>query len=97
MNTTTRLIAISAIAALSSFAAHANGEGDNAPEKAHAFMSSVSVAQVKSEARMPVHITEGSSGYTGVAASARSRDAVRAEALMAARDASTSRGERGPM
>ncbi|MBC7605219.1 MAG: hypothetical protein H7255_21480 [Ramlibacter sp.] len=98
MNTTTRLIAISAITALTSFAAHANGEGDNAPENARmSFMSSVTVAKVKGEARMPLQITEGSTGYSSASGSGLSRDSVRAQALMASRSGTTSRGELGPM
>ena len=98
MNTTTRLITISALAALASFAAHANGEGDNAPEQVRmSVMSTVSVAQTKSEARMPLRITEGSTGYTTTSGSNLTRDSVRAQALMASRNGTTSRGELGPM
>ncbi|MRD48905.1 DUF4148 domain-containing protein [Caenimonas koreensis] len=98
MNTTTRFIAISAITALTSLAAHANGEGDNAPENVRApVVSTVSVAQVKAEARMPLKITEGGTGYMNAAKSDLSRDAVRAQALMASRNGTTSRGELGSM
>ena len=69
MNTSIRIIAISAITALSSFAAFANGEGDNAPERniathAAATTSMKSGAQMKST-QMPVRTRTGSMGGAG--------------------------------
>lgn len=95
MNSTTRLIAISAFAALSAFAAHAD-EADGS-ERVLSFHSSRSVAEVRAEAAMPVHITNGGTGFIGVTRSAVSRADVRAQAAAALRAGRISQGEIGLM
>jgi hypothetical protein len=95
MNRTTRLIAITAFAALSGFAAHAD-EADGS-QRALSFTSTRSAAEVKAEAAMPVRITNGGTGFIGVTQSGVSRDSVKAQAAMAARSGQTSRGEVGLM
>jgi hypothetical protein len=95
MNRTTRLIAISAFAALSAFAAHAD-EADGS-DRALTFNSSRSAAEVRAEAAMPVHITNGGTGFIGVTHSALSRDTVRAQAIAAVRSGSIPHGEIGLM
>lgn len=95
MNTTTRLIAISAFAALSGFAAHAD-EADGS-ERVLTFSSTRSVAEVRTEAAMPVHITNGGTGFIGVTSSATTRAEVRSEAAAALRAGRISQGEIGLM
>lgn len=95
MNFTTRLIAISAIATLSAFSAHANqAEGS---DRALTFTSTRSAAEVRAEAAMPVRISNGSTGFIGVTNSALSRDAVKAQATEAVRSGRISQGEIGLM
>ena len=95
MNCTTRLIAISAFAALSAFSAHANeAEGS---DRALTFNSTRSAAEVRAEAAMPVHITNGGTGFIGVTNSALTREAVKAQAVEAVRSGQISQGEIGLM
>jgi hypothetical protein len=94
MNTTARILAISALSIFASFAnAAAQGEGANAPEFATAFQSTASVSDVKAGALMPVHITNGGTGFIGVTTSTVAREAVRAQAVMAVRAGQIPHGE----
>lgn len=94
MNTTSRLLAASALSLLASFAAHAaQGEGANAPEFAPAFVSTASAADVKAGALMPVQITNGGTGFIGVTRSGITSASVREELVMAVRAGQISRGE----
>ena len=95
--TTTRILCAFSLTALSCIAAHASGEGDNAPERARPFQSTVTVEQVKSQARMPVIITNGGTGFIGVTHSGVQPAQVRAQAAMATRDGTAPRGELGTM
>ena len=92
---TTRLIAISALAVLSTFAVHAS-EADGS-ERSLVFTSTRSAADVKAEAAMPVHITNGGTGFIGMTSSAISRDTVRLQAANAARSGTIPHGEIGTM
>ena len=92
---TTRLIAISAFAALSTFAAHAS-EADGS-ERGLVFTSARSAAEVRTEAAMPVHISNGGTGFIGVTSSATSRDTVRLQAASAVRSGNIPHGEIGTM
>jgi hypothetical protein len=94
MNTTSRILAASALSLLASYTAHAaQGEGANAPEFAPAFVSTASPADVKAGALMPVHITNGGTGFIGVTQSGVSSASVRNEAAMAVRSGQIPRGE----
>ena len=94
MNTTARILAVSALSIFASLAhAAAQGEGANAPEFAPAFQSTASVSDVKAGALMPVHITNGSTGFIGVTDSGLSREAVRAQAVTAVRNGQIPHGE----
>ena len=88
---TTRLIAISALAVLSTFAVHAS-EADGS-ERSLVFTSTRSAADVKAETAMPVHITNGGTGFIGVGSSATSRDALRIQAASAVRIGNIPHGE----
>ena len=92
---TTRLIAISAFAALCTFAAHAS-EADGS-ERSLVFTSARSAAEVQAEAAMPVRITNGGTGFIGVTSSAFSRDTVRLQAVSAVRSGNIPHGEIGTM
>lgn len=94
MNTTSRILAASALSLFASFAAHAaNGEGANAPEFATPFVSTASAADVKAGALMPQHITNGGTGFIGVTQSGVTKASVREELAMAVRSGQISRGE----
>lgn len=94
MNTTSRILAASALSFLASFGAHAaQGEGANAPEFAPAFVSTASQTDVKAGALMPLHITNGGTGFIGLTQSGVSSASVREEAAMAVRSGRISRGE----
>lgn len=93
MNTTTRLIALSAFAALSAFSAHAN-EADGS-ERALTFNSTRTAAEVKAEAALPVRITNGGTGFIGLTGSAITRESVKAQAAAAVRSGRVSQGEIG--
>lgn len=95
MNTTSRILAVSALALLSSFTAHAD-EADGS-DRALAFTSSRSVAEVRAEATMPLKISNGGTGVIGVTNSEVSRAEVRAQAAAAVRDGRISQGEIGLM
>ena len=95
MNCTTRLIALAAFATLSTFAAHAD-EADGS-ERALTFNSTRSVAEVRAEALMPEHITNGGTGFVGVTNSVVTREAVKAQAVAALRAGRISQGEIGLM
>ena len=95
MKTTTRLLAISAFTALSAFAAHAD-EADGS-QRALMFNSTRSAAEVKTEATMPVRISNGSTGFIGVTQSATTPADVKAQATAAVRTGQTSKGEIGLM
>lgn len=92
---TSHLIAISALAAAGAFAAHAD-EADGS-QRALMFTSTRSAADVRAEATMPVHITNGGTGFIGVTNSAVTRDSVKSQAAAALRAGQTSRGEIGLM
>lgn len=91
MNRTARLIALCSFATLSAFAAHA--EQAEGPERALKFTSTRSVAEVRSEATMPVRITNASTGFIGVTNSVVSREAIKAQAAEAVRSGRISQGE----
>lgn len=94
MNTTSRILAASALSIFASFAAHAaQGEGAQAPEFARPFVSTASVADVKAGALMPVQITNGGTGFIGVTNSGVTRASVREELVMAIRSGQISHGE----
>ncbi|GAC1600963.1 MAG: hypothetical protein NVS3B2_03560 [Ramlibacter sp.] len=95
MNRTHRLIAIASLAALGAFAAHAD-EADGS-DRALSFTSTRSAADVRTEATMPVHITNGGTGFIGVNNSTVSREAVRAQAVSALRNGRIPSGEIGLM
>ena len=93
MNTTSRILAASALSIFASFAAHAAQEGATAPEFAAPFVSAASAADVKAGALMPLHITNGGSGFIGVTQSAVTSASVRQELAIAVRSGQISRGE----
>jgi hypothetical protein len=94
MNTTSRILAASALSIFASFAAHAaQGEGAQAPEFARPFVSTASVADVKAGALMPLQITNGGTGFIGVTSSGVTRASVREELVMAIRSGQISHGE----
>lgn len=94
MNTTSRILAASALSIFASFAAQAaNGEGAEAPEFARPFVSTASPADVKAGALMPMQITNGGTGFIGVTQSGVTSASLRAEAAMAVRSGQISRGE----
>lgn len=95
MNSTIRLIAISAFATLSAVAAHAD-EADGS-DRALSFTSTRSAAEVRAEATMPHRITNGGTGFIGVTNSTVTREAVRAQAAAAVRSGRISQGEIGLM
>lgn len=95
MNRTTRRIALAAFATLSAFAAQAD-EADGS-DRALAFNSTRSVAEVRAEALMPQRISNGSTGFIGVTTSATTRADVRAEAAAAVRSGRIPQGEVGTM
>jgi hypothetical protein len=97
MKTSIRIAALSALVSLSSFSVHAQGEGDGAKGMPKPLQSTASVSDVKAGARMSVQRSEGSPGVVAVRNSGLSRETVKAEAVMAARHGSTSRGEFGSM
>lgn len=93
MNLTTRFVAVSAFAALFAFPVHAD-EADGS-ERALNFNSTRTAAEVRIEARMPVLITNGGTGFIGLTNSAVSRDAIKAQAAAAVRSGQISQGEIG--
>ena len=93
MTFTARLFAVSTLAALSAFSAHADEFYGS--ERALNFNSTRSAADVRAEARMPVRITNGGTGYIGLTNSAVSRDAIKAQAAAAVRSGQISQGEIG--
>jgi hypothetical protein len=94
MNTTSRLLAVSALSVLASFGAHAaQGEGANAPEFATPFVSTATAADVKAGALMPQRISNGGTGFIGVTQSGVTAAAVRQEAAIAVRSGQIPRGE----
>lgn len=95
MNSTIRTVLVSAFAALGAFAAHAD-EADGS-QYALSFNSTRSVAEVKAEASMPVRISNGGTGFIGVTNSARTRAAIRDEAVAALRNGRIPRGEASTM
>lgn len=92
---TTNLFAVAAFATLAAFGAHAD-EADGS-QNVLKFNSVRSVAEVKAEAKAPVHISNGSTGFIGVTQSGVERSAVRAEAAAAVRAGQISYGETGLM
>jgi len=92
---TTHLFAITAFAAFAAVGAHAD-EADGS-QYATKVMSSRSAAEVRAEARNPVRITNGGTGYIGLTNSATSSAAVKAEGAQSARAGATSKGEIGYM
>jgi hypothetical protein len=88
-----RLLSISAIALLAVFNAHAEG-GDNS-QHGYDFVSTRSAAEVRAEARNPIHVSEASVGTPDKQMSNVQRASVRAEAIMALRAGQISRGEIG--
>ncbi|MES2633129.1 MAG: DUF4148 domain-containing protein [Pseudomonadota bacterium] len=95
---TTRQLAIAAFAAFAGLAA-APAIADEADASQFAHPSTVvrSVADVKAEARNPVRITNGGTGFIGVTQSAVDPVAVKNEGVKSARNGQTARGEFGPM
>ena len=93
MNTTTRLIALSAFTALSALSAHAN-EADGS-ERALTFNSTRTATAVKAEAALPVRITNGGTGFIGVTNSAITRESVKAQVAPAVRSGRIAQGEIG--
>ncbi len=86
----TKLFAISALAA-ASFGVWAD-EADGS-QFASRIQSARSTAEVKAEARNPVKITNGGTGFVGVTQSGTSAATVKAQAVQSARAGLTSRGE----
>lgn len=95
MKITTRLAAACALALLFALPAHAD-EADGS-DRALAFTSSRSAAEVKAEARMPERITNGGTGFIGVMNSGLTRAAVASQAAAAVRSGQIPRGEIGVM
>ena len=89
MNSTIRLLALSAAAA------HAD-EADGS-ERALSFTSTRSAADVRAEALTPQRITNGGTGFIGVTSSGVSRAEVRSQAAAAVRSGRISQGEIGLM
>lgn len=83
--------AIAALSAVSVMSAHA----DEADGSQHAlnFSSSSSSAQVKAQARHADKISNGGTGFIGVAKSGLSREQVRTAAIEAQRQGRIQRGE----
>ncbi|MES2787382.1 MAG: DUF4148 domain-containing protein [Pseudomonadota bacterium] len=95
---TTRKLAIATIAALAGFAAApAMADEADASQFAHPVTAARSVADVKAEARNPLRITNGSTGFIGVTQSAVDAATVKSEGVQSARNGQTPRGEFGPM
>ena len=88
---TTQLFAVTAFATLAAFGAHAD-EADGS-QYGIKFNSVRSVAEVRAEAKTPVMITNGSTGFVGVTQSGIDRSAVRADTAAAVRAGQISRGE----
>lgn len=86
---------------LASFAAFATApamaDEADASQFAHPTTVARSVADVKAEARNPVRITNGGTGFHGVTQSAVTAESVKTEGVKAARSGMTSRGEVGSM
>lgn len=88
---TSKLFAIAAISAFAAFGAHADeADGSQLP---HGVTKGRTVAEVRAEALNPVKISNGSTGVHGLTQSARTPEAVRMDAAVAARTGMTSRGE----
>lgn len=95
---TTRNLAIASLAIFAAFtAAPAMADEADASQFVQRTTVSRSVADVKAEARNPVQITNGGTGFIGVTQSAVSTATVKSEGIMSARSGQTSRGEFGPM
>lgn len=92
---TTQLFAVAAFATLAAFGAHAD-EADGS-QYGIKFNSVRSAAEVKAEARTPVRISNGSTGFIGVTNSGVDRSTVRAQAAAAVRAGQISQGEIGLM
>jgi hypothetical protein len=95
MKTSTLFTTASALAMLFAFPAHAD-EADGS-DRALAFTSSRSVADVKAEAAMPVRISNGGTGFIGVMNSGLTRESVSAQAAAAVKNGRISKGEIGVM
>ncbi len=92
---TTNLFAVTAFATLAAFGAHADeADGSQYGIKATSVRT---VAEVKAEAKTPVKISNGSTGFIGVTQSGTDRAAVRADAAAALRAGQISQGEIGVM
>lgn len=92
---TQQVLALAAFAAMTAFAAHADeADGSQYPIK---FQSTRSAAEVKAEAMKPERISNGGTGFIGVTSSSVSPEQVRAQAIQAARNGQTSKGEAAPM
>jgi hypothetical protein len=95
MNRTSTLIALAAFASLSIAAAHAD-EADGS-DRALNVTSTRTAAEVRSEAAMPVHITNGGTGFIGVSVTSVTREEVKSQAAAALRAGRISHGEVGLM
>jgi hypothetical protein len=88
----TKLFAVTALAAFAAFSAHAD-DADPSQQFAAKVTSSATRADVQAQARTPWKITNGGTGYEGIAMSNAQRDDVRTQAATAVREGATSRGE----
>ncbi len=88
---TTRIFAIAALSAAAAFGAHAD-EADGSQFSVQV-ESQRSRAEVQAEARNPVKITNGSTGYIGQTQSGVERAEVRAAAAAAVRNGTIPQGE----
>jgi hypothetical protein len=86
-----QLAAVAALSAISVMSAHAD-EADGS-EYALNFSSSSSSAQVKAQARHAEKVSNGGTGFIGVAKSGLSREQVRMAAIEAQRQGRIPRGE----
>ena len=95
---TTRNLAIASLAIFASFtAAPAMADEADASQFVQRTTMARSVADVKAEARNPMRITNGGTGFIGVTQSAVTAETVKSEGIRSARNGQTSRGEFGPM
>jgi hypothetical protein len=95
MNTTHRIIALAAFAALGTSFAHAD-EADGS-QYGIQVQSTRSAAEVRAEARNPVRISNGGTGVIGLTDSRSSTQTIRQQGAQEARAGNTSRGEIGLM
>jgi hypothetical protein len=92
---TRNFLAIATLAALSAVSAHADeADGSQHPIT---ITSTRAAADVRAEAMNPVRITNGGTGYIGLANSAVSAQDVKAQAIQAARSGQITKGEAGGM